>query len=386
MASSTPRRNTPTPPTNLQAAPRRARPPKPSEKIREAQQSIGARANAVRTVQYDVPPSLPGASPLFTNNPSNNTYTLLRDVATRTESILIKVSKIEDEAEEAREERRIESERVRNTIESLIEALSTLKRREEDGQTLNEIKESQTSLQKVCEEMRAENEVVKSQNGELKRNLEGLKTQNEALKEELAALRTTLENNRVNTPSWAQVASQTGPAHTAPSGSHTDQAEQHGLPGINLDLASITNPQFDNTNVEEIRKRARQALDSYPSTKEIKWIGIAKRGTDGTKIRICMRNNEDAERAKTHDEWVRSHFRGARIQGEQWHRVKVDRVSMRRPTVRALGVQRDRLARRLRAPSATISVARCNHSQPVTKAHCPRLGSTSLAQGQSGRG
>lgn len=71
----------------------------------------------------------------------------------------------------------------------------------------------------------------------------------------------------------------------------------------------------------------RQAFNSHANTKDINWIGIAKTVTDPYKVRICLRTHEEAAKAKKHDEWVQSHFRGARIQGEQWYPVKVDRVS-----------------------------------------------------------
>ena len=105
------------------------------------------------------------------------------------------------------------------------------------------------------------------------------------------------------------------------------QTSQRKLPGINLDLSRLVNPQFDSSNVKAIRERVRQTFDSHGGTKDIAWIGVAGRGNDQSKMHICLRTQEEAMLAKSHDGWLHSHFRGARVQGEQWYPVKVDRVN-----------------------------------------------------------
>jgi hypothetical protein len=189
---------------------------------------------------------------------------------------------------------------------------------------MEEIRAGQKALEAQNDTIRAQNETLRAQN-------DSLKEETETLKEEIGVLRSEIKAIGTNRPTWAAVAAQgnAGMPVRPPNASHipAPQTNQQNLPGINLDLSGLGNPQFDSSNIKEIRERVRQAFDSHASTKEIGWIGIARRGNDQSKIRICLRTQEEAAVARRHDEWLNSHFRGARVQGEQWYPVKVDRVN-----------------------------------------------------------
>lgn len=109
--------------------------------------------------------------------------------------------------------------------------------------------------------------------------------------------------------------------------SSASHSGQQNLPGISIDLSGIRNPQFDLEDNGEVRKRVRQALEGYEETKGVKWIGITRNAADKSRSRICFRAEEDAMVVGRNEAWIRSHFFGARIQGEQWYPIKIDRVN-----------------------------------------------------------
>ena len=84
---------------------------------------------------------------------------------------------------------------------------------------------------------------------------------------------------------------------------------------------------IENASVKNIRERIQQAFKSHEPTRDIGWVGIARRGGSLARVRVCLRTHEDERKARIYTDWINSHFRGARIHGEQWHVVKVDRVS-----------------------------------------------------------
>jgi len=56
-------------------------------------------------------------------------------------------------------------------------------------------------------------------------------------------------------------------------------------------------------------------------------VGIARRGGNLARVRVCLRTYEDERKARIYTDWITTHFNGARIHGEQWHVVKIDRVN-----------------------------------------------------------
>lgn len=192
------------------------------------------------------------------------------------------------------------------------------------NQVMEAIRAGQKTLKEQNDGIRKQNDLLQAQNDELKAETETLRRDLDGLRNELKARETTR-------PTWATVAAQ-GNGEVAGTPSSTSHAStprpiQHHLPGINLDLACLASPQFDSSDVKAVRERVRQAFDSHDDTKAIGWIGVARRGSDHSKVRICLRTEKEAALARNHDGWLHSHLRGARMQGEQWYPVKVDRVN-----------------------------------------------------------
>ena len=187
---------------------------------------------------------------------------------------------------------------------------------------IKQVQANQLTIARQNEILRLQIETTKEQN-------DTIRNQNDALQAEVTALRSEIQARKAT--SWATIAARpstlTPASSPVPATAPTHQSTPPNLPGINIDFAGIVNPRFDTSDPKAIRERVRQAFDSHPDTKSIGWIGIAKQGTDSARVRICLRTEDDAIKAKRHDDWLHSHFYGARMQGEQWYPIKVDRVN-----------------------------------------------------------
>ncbi|KAF9729205.1 hypothetical protein PMIN01_12895 [Paraphaeosphaeria minitans] len=210
-------------------------------------------------------------------------------------------------------------------IEGIRTNLAALQRQNETLQGQNE------TLQDQNEALSARVDELGNRIKELQEHSSAHRSQNETLKEGISALKSELQTLGTNRPSWAAIAAQgntTAPGRPpSVNPSPSQQANEQKLPGISLDLSGVISPQFQISNTKEIRDRVRQAFNSHANTKDIGWFGIARTGADPNRVKICLRTHEEAARIKRHDEWLQSHFRGARVQGEQWYPVKVDRVN-----------------------------------------------------------
>jgi len=177
-----------------------------------------------------------------------------------------------------------------------------------------------TALKAQNEEIRAQNEEIKAHNEIIKNQIEETKAQYTKLGTTLTAMMGKLEqltSTPANTPSWANTAAlRTSTTPPARLGSDTNtivppMQSQARPPGVDVDLSGLTNPLFDTTNPKAIRDRVRQAFDSHQFTKEIGWVGIAKKGVDHLKFRVCLRTHEEAATVRIHNEWLSSHFSGS---------------------------------------------------------------------------
>jgi len=192
------------------------------------------------------------------------------------------------------------------------------------NQAMDEVRASQKTLEEENERIRQQYEERKAQN-------KALKEETETLKKNVSDLRTTLNSRGCKHSIWASLAARSNgqPLVSPQRASHVPESQStpHNLPGIYLDSTALVNPQFGSSDVKTVREQIRQALYSHPGTKGVGWTGVARRRSDYSKTRICLRTQEDAALARNHDGWLQSHFRGAPMEGEQWYPVKGDRVN-----------------------------------------------------------
>ena len=166
--------------------------------------------------------------------------------------------------------------------------------------------------------------------------IKNLKAQNDEMLKEIKLLREQITQEPNQNRSWASIAAANEPSfqreRTSPSPSNTNNhrataMNQQTMPGIVIDLTEVRSTQFDKNDVKAIRERVRQAFDSHDMTRDIGLVGIARLGGETTRVKVCMRTHEEVRVARIHNEWLGTHFQGARMQGAQWHAIKVDRVS-----------------------------------------------------------
>ena len=158
----------------------------------------------------------------------------------------------------------------------------------------------------------------------------------EAQAQKIEALHQTLEKLAQGvsaSPSWAEVASQPSRRMTPSSGlpsqpsvspdSSASRQRPKQLASVTLDVSRVTGSM---DNADEVKARISRALSQSETTKDIKCTGVLR--TPGEhKIKILVKTDEEAARLRTDDSWVTIQLRGARMLGEQWYPIKVDRVN-----------------------------------------------------------
>ena len=158
----------------------------------------------------------------------------------------------------------------------------------------------------------------------------------EAQAQKIDALYQTLEKLAQGvsaSPSWAKVASQPSTRMTPSSGlpsqpsvspdSSASLQRPKQLASITMDMSKVTG---NTDKADEMKARINQAFSQAESTKGIKCTGVLR--TPGEhKIKILLKTDEDAARLRADDSWMATNFRGARVLGEQWYPIKVDRVN-----------------------------------------------------------
>jgi len=228
---------------------------------------------------------------------------------------------------------------AREQEEATLIGPSSLRNRRKHSQDIEELKESLKQVLAQVTALKTQNDKIRKQNEEIKAQNAVIQTQNEQIKAQCEEIKEQYENLQAklataapgaSTPSWAGIAAH---GNRADQGQNTPriisspQQNQSRTPGIDLDLSGMTNPPFDLSSAKEIRERTRLAFDSHPMTKGIKWLGIERKVGEQSKIRICVRTQEEADTARIHGDWLHSHFTGARMMGDQWYPIKVDRVN-----------------------------------------------------------
>ncbi|HEY5814054.1 MAG TPA: hypothetical protein VIT23_15540, partial [Terrimicrobiaceae bacterium] len=164
-----------------------------------------------------------------------------------------------------------------------------------------------------------------------------LETQNNTLLE--AVTKSATEQVKA-TQSWAQVlktglptsppTSQGTPItqicsiHPSSSASQQDTASS---PHVVIDFSTA---ERCSTIITEkpgaIRRRIDDALEDHDVTKEIKCQGISRNARDSNKYKVFFKNEKAVQTVRQNDAWLKGYLRGARLQAEQWHPIRVDSV------------------------------------------------------------
>jgi len=165
-----------------------------------------------------------------------------------------------------------------------------------------------------------------------------LETQNQTLLD----MMTKSANEQVKmTQSWAQVAAR---APAPPTSSPTPPGSSPSLPNgpmnphssvsqtslvsrsaIILDLARTTDRTSD---FPQLKDKINAALRKHEATKEVRCTGLQRRAGGEDQVKITLASEEAARQARQNEQWLREpRFHEARILGEQWYPIKVDRVN-----------------------------------------------------------
>ena len=140
------------------------------------------------------------------------------------------------------------------------------------------------------------------------------------------------------TQSWAQVAADATTSSPTPPGSrpslssgslnpHSSVSQPSVLSrsAIILDLARTRDRTSD---FAQLREKINDALSQYVETKDLRCTGLQRRVGGEDQIKITFATEEAARKARQHNQWLREpRFCEARLLGEQWYPIKVDRVN-----------------------------------------------------------
>lgn len=106
--------------------------------------------------------------------------------------------------------------------------------------------------------------------------------------------------------------------------SSASQQDKKPLPSVGIDLLKLP---YKDEDASTLKHRFNTAFKACPATKEAKCTGILKTPGDSTKVKLLFKSQEEVDCVRTNEDWFKVHFRGARLQGEQWYPIKVDRVN-----------------------------------------------------------
>ena len=168
--------------------------------------------------------------------------------------------------------------------------------------------------------------------------LDQLESQMDAM---MDLLRKTASEQAKATQSWANVAAKAAipPTNVTPSPpasspslnssslnprSSISRGSDAPQPIVVLDLSGTSDRSND---VVQLKAMANEALGKHEATKAVRCTGVQKRGGGEHRIKCIFESEEHARIARAHPAWLQTpRFVGARMLGEEWYPVKVDRV------------------------------------------------------------
>lgn len=380
MAPTTPVRGTATSMNDAPIVPRRGRPTKPTDKIREVQvnlglRTVGTRAATQRTIlpaitvapandqQSDDGPRNDAPASEGTNQPTQN-MELQGTPVEVLKGYRAVIQALSGELKEAQKDRQIQTMIIQDLRGKIQNIGSEVKEVGEEARRMGEMvkiageeaKAGWDEARKGWEEVKRAREEAQLAREETQLAREAAKAaeekvvtlQNEmgAMKEEFGAtlqkLSADLSTWSSQPPSWASVAARgvtlaTSPRIGTPNSSQdtgpsvspfssVSQEKAAGLMGVGLELGAIQEPPFNIQSIAAVKLRLRQAFDSHPATTTVPITGISRKGKEGTSYRIRVGNEENVRKVKEHREWIASHFEGAKIKEDTEYLVVVDGV------------------------------------------------------------
>ncbi|KAK5073284.1 hypothetical protein LTR70_010418 [Exophiala xenobiotica] len=153
-------------------------------------------------------------------------------------------------------------------------------------------------------------------------------------------LRKTASEQAKATQSWANVAAR---AITAPTATPSPPASFPSVTSSSLNphssishnsdgsqpmiIVDLSNTPERSNDIPQLKTIATEALKKHEATRGVRCTGVQKRGGGEHRIKCIFESEEHARLARAHPAWLQeSRFGGARILGEEWYPVKVDRV------------------------------------------------------------
>ena len=197
-------------------------------------------------------------------------------------------------------------------------------------------KEGKQIVQILTEQIKSVLEELKASKEEIKASREEAKASRQEVKE----LRSWIETNSA---AWTSPQPSTNSGST-PSSWPSLQVPRSGLPSqksisphssaSNQGPAIVASVGIDLTKVDcrkeepsMLKKRFNNAFTETVAINRIKCTGILKSPGEAHKAKLLFKTQSDADLVRANEDWLKAHFRGARLQGEQWYPIKVDRVN-----------------------------------------------------------
>jgi hypothetical protein len=110
----------------------------------------------------------------------------------------------------------------------------------------------------------------------------------------------------------------------------SSSASQQGTassPHVVIDFSTVERSStIANEKPGAVRRRIDEALKDHVVTKEIKCQGISRNARDSNKYKVYFKDEKAVQTVRQNDGWLKGYFRGARLQAEQWHPIRVDSV------------------------------------------------------------
>ncbi len=128
--------------------------------------------------------------------------------------------------------------------------------------------------------------------------------------------------------SIGQQRSRTGSGTSSTLSRSTHSVSSSSECSIVIDLHDLhESVQLDSTEIVSVRTKLEAAFKAYDVTSMVKIRSFNQRG-DGKIFRIGV-SEEDEKRLRNHDDWMKSHLRGATMARPAWYPVKLDLVDKR---------------------------------------------------------
>ena len=108
----------------------------------------------------------------------------------------------------------------------------------------------------------------------------------------------------------------------------THSASSSSERSIMIDLHDLhESVQLDSTEIASVRAKVEAAIKAYDVTSMVKIRSFNQRG-DSKIFRIGV-SEEDERKLRNHDDWMKSHLRGATLARPAWYPVKLDLLDKR---------------------------------------------------------